>query len=168
LRLKQYIQIVNLKKGEVIEYEDGICNKLVYINKGVIVSRQKYFHNVWYIFYNTPRLRRKIFYQAFVHDFDSYIEQTKTNINFQVATDCELVIIKHEDLNAFLKEYFYEEFDLKSFLSDVEIMRTKERIEDQLSFDFEQRYKRYKRLHPYLFNNVSMEDILCYLGMRSS
>jgi hypothetical protein len=166
LKLKPYLQIHYIKKGDYIRYENGVCDKIVFINNGAIISKQKYFNNVWYIFYNTFRLRKTNLYQAFVHDFCSYTQQTKTNVNFQAVTDCEVIVVRHEDLESFFKDNLGEDFQFNKFLSEIEMRRTKGQIQDQLQYDFTPRYKRYKKKHPYLFDKVDSEDILCYLGLR--
>lgn len=162
--LKKYLKVRSYKKGDVLGSTDKIFDSLFFLNHGIVIGRQKYFNNIWYMFYadiNSNRIKNE---NKTIVDFYSYIHRTNSNIKFEVYQDSEAIVLEYKDLIKFCKQYHPK----KSFielLSTIEAKRVEKQVNELLYKDFQERLKRFKKQNRYLMNNMDIESIENYLGV---
>lgn len=96
--LKSKLKIAHFKKGEIIHYAGDICTKMMFLNSGLaraylLDENGKDF--TWSIFFNDTNAGMT---NLFIVDYDSFINQKKSKMSFEILEDCEVIVSNYEDI----------------------------------------------------------------------
>ena len=101
----------------------------------------------------------------FIASFSSLINRTKATENVECITDCELFKISYSDTKALITESeIFKEFSVKMF--EKAISYSSVRANDLAMLTAEQRYQKILSETPHFLQNVPLQYIASYLGMK--
>lgn len=101
----------------------------------------------------------------FIASFSSLINRTKATENVECITDCELFKISYSDTKALIAESeIFKEFSVKMF--EKAISYSSVRANDLAMLTAEQRYQKILSEKPHFLQNVPLQYIASYLGMK--
>ena len=101
----------------------------------------------------------------FIASFSSLINRTKATENVECITDCELFKISYSDTKALITESeIFKEFSVKMF--EKAISYSSVRANDLVMLTAEQRYQKILSEKPHFLQNVPLQYIASYLGMK--
>ncbi|WP_306353858.1 Crp/Fnr family transcriptional regulator [Flavobacterium sp. '19STA2R22 D10 B1'] len=155
---KKYFEPVLFPKNTIIEEEGQVPRYLYYIVSGYL----RLFH------YNEigEELTTHIncppgFFTSYTH----FIQQTKSNENVACITDCELLRITKENLDLFIKESIaMKDFSISVFQESIRY--NENRSQELASLTGEERYRRLIENYPDILQNVPIQYIASFLGMK--
>ena len=95
---KSKLKVERFKKGETILHIGDGCTKLRFINSGlarayIITESGKDY--TWSIFFND---KNSHMVSLFVIDYDSFLNQTSSQLNIEAIEDCELFSVAYKDV----------------------------------------------------------------------
>ncbi len=155
---KKYFEPINYLKNHIVEEQDKIPEYLYFIVSGYM--RLFYYdengdENTNQI--NTP--------SNFVASYLSLIQGTPAKENLECITDCELIRIKKTDLRALIDES--ENFKSYSLIIfETAMANTQIRANDLATLNAEQRYRKLLETQAEILQNVPIQYIASYLGMK--
>ena len=101
----------------------------------------------------------------FIASFSSLINRTKATENVECITDCELFKISYSNTKALIAESeIFKEFSVKMF--EKAISYSSVRANDLVMLTAEQRYQKILSEKPHFLQNVPLQYIASYLGMK--
>jgi len=161
---KSKLKIKRYKKGQTIHHIGDVCTKLAFINSGLArayMIGEDGKDYTWSIFFNDKNSQMT---NLFVIDYDSFVNQTESNLSIDAIEDCELFVIDYRDV-----QFLYDKLKrgekfgrlmsqeaysyLHNMLIDRQLKTAKERFDD-----FMQRT-------PYLLDKVPQYHIATFLGI---
>jgi CRP/FNR family transcriptional regulator, anaerobic regulatory protein len=154
-----YFEPITIAKNTIIEEQDAILQYLYFINSGYM--RLFYYNengdeNTTYI--NTAG--------GFITSYLSFIHGTKAMENIECVTDCDLLRIKKVDLKELIdKSENFKQFSLIIF--EEAIGKTTIRANDLATLNAEQRYKKLIKNDSGIIQNIPLQFIASYLGIKS-
>jgi CRP/FNR family transcriptional regulator, anaerobic regulatory protein len=152
-----FFKNTSLKKGEFHTKTGGYCDKLCFIQKGLIRI---------YTAKGNADITQWISTQGyFVTDLESFIFETPARWNIQAFTDCTLYTINRSDYNklgTLLPQWNQLE---KLFIARC-FVTLENRVFDHLSMTAEERYQRFFQENKELFTQVPLQYIASMLGMK--
>ena len=96
--LKSKLKIEHYEKGDVIAQMGDVCTKLMFLNSGLargyLLDEDGKDHT-WVIYFNDPDAHMT---NLFVVDYESFVNQTPSQLGIEVLEDCEVVSVEYEDL----------------------------------------------------------------------
>ncbi|CAH0272899.1 Crp/Fnr family transcriptional regulator [Chryseobacterium sp. Bi04] len=139
-----------LKQGEK-------CKYLGFIKKGTIrcfyINDQGREINFGFYFEN-----------EFFTDYESILCDTVSNMNIQALEDCEILLLRKENLKSlYEKEAYWQQFG--RVMSEKIYLDAKKRIDDLLCYSPENRYLNLLKKEPLLFQKIAQKHIASYLGI---
>lgn len=184
-RVNKYHMLETLVKAisNTVQLNDediALCNKLfepISVAKNTVVHEQDKVPQ--YIYFVAQGYMRLFYYDAngdeqttylcspngFITPFLPFINQVKTNENVECITNCELL----QTTNANLKQLIEQSENFKKFslvIFEQAIASTSIRANDLATLNAEQRYKKLITQQPLLVQNVPIQYIASYLGMK--
>jgi CRP/FNR family transcriptional regulator, anaerobic regulatory protein len=154
----KYFESINYSKNHIVEEQDKIPEYLYFIVSGYM--RLFYYdengdENTNQI--NTPN--------DFVASYLSLIQGTPAKENLECITDCNLFRIKKQDFKDFVEQS--ENFKIYSLLIFENAMaNTQIRANDLATLNAEQRYRKLLETQAEILQNVPIQYIASYLGMK--
>lgn len=152
----KYLNIEQIKKGKFFIKEGQICNKLAYVNKGLL--------RVYYLKdgndINTCFCKEN----SITSSFESLINKTPSNENIQALENTELITLSYENLTK-LYEISPAWYKVSRFLTDRECLRLSSRV---TSLSFESAIEKYLNLlktQPEIINRIPIQHIASYIGI---
>jgi CRP/FNR family transcriptional regulator, anaerobic regulatory protein len=158
LLCRKYFEPINYPKNHIIEEQEKIPEYLYFIVSGYM--RLFYYdengdENTNQI--NTPT--------NFVASYLSLIQGTPAKENLECITDCELIRIKKTDLRSLIDESEnFKSFSLIIF--ETAMANTQIRANDLATLNAEQRYRKLLETQVEILQNVPIQHIASYLGMK--
>lgn len=155
----KYFESITITQNTIIEEQNTILQYLYFINSGYM--RLFYYdengdENTTYI--NSTG--------GFITSYLSFIHGTKSIENIECVTDCNLLRIKKADLKELIdKSENFKQFSLIIF--EEAIGTTGVRANDLATLNAEQRYKKLVKNYPEVIQNVPLQFIASYLGIKS-
>ncbi len=158
LLCKKYFEPITFSKNSIIDEQDKIPEYLYFIAEG--------FMRLFYYDENGDENTTNILIPSdFIASYLSLIQGTKATENVECITDCELLRIKKTDLQLLINSSEnFKEYSLLIFqkaLSSSEI-----RANDLATLTAEQRYKKLIETQASILQNVPIQYIASYLGMK--
>ncbi len=102
---------------------------------------------------------------SFITSFLSFIHQKNAKENLQCITDCELLKISHSNLVKLIDESEnFKKFSLIIF--EEAITSTEIRANDLATLSAEERYKKLIKEQPEILQNVPVQQIASFLGIK--
>jgi len=161
---KSKLKIKRYKKGQTIHHIGDICTKLAFINSGLArayMIGEDGKDYTWSIFFNDKNSHMT---NLFVVDYDSFINQTESNLSIDAIEDCELFVIDYRDV-----QFLYDKLKkgekfgrlmsqeaysyLHNMMIDRQLKTAKERFDD------------FMQKTPYLLDKVPQYHIATFLGI---
>ncbi|NLR66778.1 Crp/Fnr family transcriptional regulator [Chitinophaga varians] len=155
---RQYFEPVLQPRNRVIEEEGKIPKYLYFIVSGFV----RLFH------YNekgdevTTHINCP---PGFITSYFNFINQTVSDENLECITDCELLRITKNNLEALTRESAaFKDFSILVFQQSLAY--NEKRSKELAALSAEQRYKNLMDEHPEILHNVPLQYIASFLGMN--
>jgi len=161
---KSKINIEYYKKGQIIHHVGNVCNKISFINSGLVRSYilddngKDY---TWNIMFNDNNAKVN---NLFVVDYYSFITQNESMVNIEVLEDCELLVLEYEEVSGLHKTLQKEE-RLSRIITEVAYTTLYEKMLDRQTKTSQERFEALMQTTPYLLDKVPQYHIATYLGM---
>ena len=102
---------------------------------------------------------------GFITSFSSFVNQTKATENVECITECELLKISHLDAKQLVeKSEFFKNLFLSIFEKSISLSSL--RANDLAMLNGEQRYQKIMDQHPHFIQNIPLQYIASYLGIK--
>ena len=155
---RQYFEAVHFQKNSIIEEENKVPKHLYYINKGYL--------RLFYYDEKGDEITTLIASaNSFITSFLDFIHQSKSIHNLESITDCEVFKIERSKLLELIEmNENFKKFSLVIF--EQAISRTQIRANDFATLTAELRYKKLIEQQPDIIQNVPIQYIASYLGIK--
>lgn len=155
---KQYFELKVLSKNSIVEEENKIPKHLYFITKG--------FMRLFYYDESGDEVTTLIASpNRFITSFLNFINEKKSNENLECITDCEFYRIERSKLAEVIeKNENFKKFSLVIF--EQAMGTTQLRANDFATLTAELRYKKLLEQQPEIIQNVPIQYIASYLGIK--
>lgn len=155
---KQYFELTSLPKNKIAEEENKVPTHLYFIING--------FMRLFYYDENGDEVTTFIVSpNNFITPFLDFIHQKKSNLNLECITDCECYRIERSNLVELIdKNENFKNFSLVIF--EQAMATTNIRANDFATLTAELRYKKLLDQQPEIIQNVPVQYIASYLGIK--
>jgi CRP-like cAMP-binding protein len=155
---KQYFEYKSLPKNNIVEEENTVPKHLYFITKG--------FMRLFYYDDNGDEITTHIESQnQFITSFTNFIREIKSNENLECITNCEFYKIERSKLIELIdKNENFKNFSLVIF--EQAAARTQIRANDFATLTADLRYKKLVEQQPEIIQNVPIQYIASYLGIK--
>ena len=145
-------------KNRVLEETGKIPQYLYYITSG--------FMRLFYYNENGDEITTHINCpHGFFTSFSEFINQAKAFANVEAITDCKLLYISKADYDILMnKSSFWKDYGLMVLQESVTY--NEERSKDLATLSAEQRYLKLMNKHPNIIQNVPLQYIASFLGIK--
>ncbi len=155
---KQYFEPITVKKNSIIEEEGKVPEYLFFVTAGYMR-----------LFYNDADGNEVTTFlcspNQFIAPFLSFINRIKSTENVSAVTNCKLLRINAENLKKLIEtSESFKNFSLTIF--EHAIFSTSARANDLATLNAEQRYKKILEQQPQLVQNIPIQFLASYLGMK--
>lgn len=163
----QFANFSNVKKyrsGEIILESNKTCKSLLFIVSG---SARSFFLNeegkeyTWNFYFNDADSN---FGNFFIFDYNSFIQQTPTPMNFQAITDVEAIELRYEKVQYLLHKYHKIQAVVR-LLNEQAFSTMYKRAFSLLTQPAKERYLDLLKEKAYLLNKFQHYLIASYLGI---
>ncbi|MCK5028826.1 MAG: Crp/Fnr family transcriptional regulator [Bacteroidales bacterium] len=155
--VQEFVQLIQLNKNEIFINEGEIADQIAFTNSGYL--RVYYNHDGEEITRDITPLH------SFATALPSFVSQTPSFEIIRAITDCELLVIKKEDL-----EYLYSEYPkwerLGRRIIEEMFVESQCRIYSFITETAETRYKRILKQYPDMIHDVPLKYIADFLGIK--
>lgn len=153
----QFIEVRNLKKNEILINEGEIASIIAFTNKGYL----RVFYN-----HDGEQITRDITpLNTFATALPSFITKTPSYEIISAITDCELFIIKKDNLYSLYDQYPKWERLGRRIIEDM-FVDAQHRLYQFITQTAEVRYKLLMKQHPDMFHDVPLKYIADFLGIK--
>jgi CRP/FNR family transcriptional regulator, anaerobic regulatory protein len=155
---KKYFEAVSFAKNEIIEEQNKIPEYLYFIVSG--------FMRLFYYDDNGDEVTTQINHSNnFTASYMRFIHGIKAKENVECITDCSLLRISKPNLRTLIDTSDnFKVFSLMIFEQAITIAEN--RADDLATLSAEQRYKKLLQQKPEILQNVPIQYIASYLGMK--
>lgn len=155
---KTLFQPVLLPKNRILEEEGKIPEHLYYIVSG--------FMRLFYYNDNGDEVTTHINCpHGFFTAFSEFTNQTKASANVETVTECQLLRITRSDYDILMNESpFWKNYGMHVLQESVTY--NEERAKDLATLSAEQRYLKLMTTHPNIIQNVPLQYIASFLGIK--
>ena len=158
------IKMLHYKKGDVIHYMGDVCDSLLFIDSGIVRS----FHidengkdTTWHIHFSDKNAKMDNLY---VVDYASFVNQTPSELTFEVIEDCRLYTISYKDVHLLYNlSKKWEHYGRK--MSEIAYTSAHYKLLSHLTESSDVRYRRLMQETPFLLDKVPQYHIASYLGI---
>jgi len=161
---KSKINIEYYKKDQIIHHAGDVCNKIAFINTGLVrayMIGEGGKDYTWNIMFNDKNAQVN---NLFVVDYYSFITQNESMINIEVIEDCELLVVEYNEVNN-LHNTLQKEERFSRMMSEIAYATLYEKIADRQMKSSQERFDTFMHTTPYLLDKVPQYHIATYLGM---
>ena len=161
---KSKVKIKRYKKGQTIHHIGDICTKLAFINSGLArayIIGEDGKDYTWSIFFNDENSHMT---NLFVVDYDSFTNQTESNLSIEAIEDCELFIIDYIDIQFMYDKLKKGERFGRLMAQEAYTYLHKMAIDRQLK-TAKERFDEFMQKTPYLLDKVPQYHIATFLGI---
>ncbi len=155
---KQYFELISVQKNTILEKQDDVPLSIFFIDEGYV---RLFYHdesgNEITTLLSAPG--------QFITHFLSFINRVKSPENVAAVTNCNLLKISVDNLKKLIDESDnFKKFSLIIF--EQAISSTSIRANDLATLSAEQRYKKLITQQAHLVQNVPIQYLASYLGMK--
>jgi CRP/FNR family transcriptional regulator, anaerobic regulatory protein len=155
---KHYFEPLTISRNTILEEQGKIPHYLYFVSTGFVR-----------LFYYDENGDEQTTYfcspTGFVASFLCFIHQIDATENVECVTDCEVLRITNANLKKLIDESDnFKKFSLTIF--EQAITSTSTRANDLATLNAEQRYKKLINQQPLLIQNIPIQYIASYLGMK--
>jgi len=162
--LKSKLVVKRYKKGETIHYAGDICDELLFIGRGLVrlyIVDENGKDHTWNICFNDKNAQML---NLFVVDYDSFVNQTVSQISFEVLEECELLSLGHDEMQQMYGQLKKSE-RFGRLMAELAYSYLHNLVIDRLTKSAQQRYEILMKQTPALMDKVPQYHIASYLGM---
>jgi len=162
--LKSKLTVVDYKKGEIFHQAGDVCDHLMCINQGIVrayVLSDSGDDYTWSIFFNDQDSEMT---NVFVVDYESFISQSASRLNFEVLADCQLLALSQKDLQ-FLYKHAKKAERFGRLMAELAYSYTHNLVIDRMTKSAAERYVEFVERTPYLLDKVPQYHIATLLGI---
>ena len=154
----QYFETVLISKNTILEEQDKIPEYLYFIASGFV--------RLFYWDEKGDEITTNLSSaHSFLTSFLSFIHQKKAKENIACITECEIVKIHRADLATLIeRSENFKKFSLIIF--EHAITSVENRANDLATLKAEQRYKKLLETQPEILQNVPVQYVASFLGMK--
>ena len=161
---KSKLKIEQYKKGEIIHHIGDVCSKLRFINSGLaraymVTEEGKDY--TWSIFFNDQNAHMT---NLFVVDYESFINQTPSNLCIDAIEDCELVSVEYKDVQLLYDKLKRGERFGRLMSQEAYSYLHKQTMDRQMK-TAEERFEAFIEETPHLLDKVPQYHIATFLGI---
>ncbi len=152
------------KKGETIHYAGDICDNLLFIGHGLVrlyIIDENGKDHTWNICFNDKNAQML---NLFVVDYDSFVNQTASQISFEVLEDCELLSLGYDEMQQMYRQLKKSE-RFGRLMAELAYSYMHNLVIDRLTKSAQERYEMLMRQTPALMDKVPQYHIASYLGI---
>jgi CRP-like cAMP-binding protein len=155
---KPYFELNSSSKNSIVEEENSVPKHLYFITKG--------FMRLFYYDHNGDEITTLIVSpNQFVKSFSNFIHEFKSNENLECITNCEFYQIERSKLVELIdKNENFKKLSLVIF--EQSVVTTQIRANDFATLTAELRYKKLIEQQPEIIQNVPVQYIASYLGIK--
>lgn len=103
---------------------------------------------------------------GFLTAFSDFTNQTKASVNVETVTECQLLRITKQDYETLIREsVFWKDYGMHVLQESV--IYNEERSKDLATLTAEQRYLKLMKSHPDILQNVPLQYIASFLGIKA-
>lgn len=148
---------IETTKGEILVEENKVAKYLYFINSGFV--RVYYLHDGAEITHhlNCP--------PGFITSLNSFISATKSQEVVECITDCSLLRIAKEDLDA-LYQHSQSCAEIGRIIYEQALAYKEQRTKDIMTLSADQRYLKLMTHHPEIIQNVPLHYIASFIGIK--
>ena len=161
---KSKMHIKHYQKGQILHYAGDICNKISFINFGLVRSYmigEDGKDYTWNIMFNDKNAKTN---NLFVVDYYSFFTRNESMVNIEVIEDCELLVAKYDDVIS-LHNTLQKEEKFSRIMSEIAYANLYKKIVNRQMKTSEERFDSFMHTTPYLLDKVPQYHIATYLGM---
>jgi len=161
---KTKMSVVHYKKGQTIHHAGNVCNKISFINAGLVrtyILGEDGKDYTWNIMFNDENSEVN---NLFVVDYYSFVTQKKSMVNIEVIEECELLVLEYDDVQS-LHETLQKEERLSRLITEIAYATLYEKMIDRQMKTSQERFDTFMETTPYLLDKVPQYHIATYLGM---
>lgn len=151
-------------KGEIIHYAGDVCQKLSFINSGIVrayIIDDKGKDYTWSISFNDENADVS---NVYIVDYDSFVQKNESKLSFEVLEACELLSIDYEDLQTLYK-YSKKGEQLGRIMAELAYSHVHNITMNRLTQTASKRFETFVKNTPYLLEKVPQYHIATYLGI---
>jgi CRP/FNR family transcriptional regulator, anaerobic regulatory protein len=156
--IKVFFKPFSVARNTIVEEQDKIPKHLYFVSSG--------FMRLFY--YDSNGEEQTTYFcssNGFVASFSSLINQTKATENVECISDCELLMVSYADIKTLIhKSEVFKTFSLVMF--EKAISSATHRANDLAMLNAEQRYQKMMKQQPDFIQNVPLQYIASYLGIK--
>lgn len=157
LELVPYISLKKYEKNELVIREGETFNFIGFLNRGLIRS---------YILDNGKELTSRFTFENCVFTYlEGLLDDRFSHKTFQALEYSEVLILKKDDLPKILSMNPKFESIFRILLFDESVMQI-QNIEDERKETPTNRYLKFLKENPEIYNRLSIKDIASYLGIE--
>ena len=155
---EQFFEAINVNRNTIIEDQDKIPTFLYFIDTG--------FMRLFYYDENGDEITTYLSSpNCFIASFLNFINQKPATENVECITDCRLLRISRQNLITLIdKSENFKKFSLVIFENVMALSQI--RANDLATLTAELRYKKMITEQPYLLQNVPIQYIASFLGIK--
>jgi CRP/FNR family transcriptional regulator, anaerobic regulatory protein len=155
---QQYFTVHNYPRNTIIDEQDKIPQQLHFINSG-------YMRLFFYDDNGDEATNYIAAPRQFIAPFLSLVNQQKATENVECITDCEILTIKRDDVFTLIAQSEnFKQFSVGIF--ENALAASQLRANDLATLSAEQRYKKLIDTQPHILQNVPIQYIASYLGIK--
>jgi len=151
------IEVIYLKKNEEFISEGEIAKQIAFTNKGYL--------RVYYNHEGEEKTRDITPLHSFATALPSFVSQTPSFEIISAITDCELFVIRKEDLEFLYSKYPKWERLGRRIIEEM-FVESQRRIYSFITETAETRYKRLLKQYPDMIRDVPLKYIADFLGIK--
>ena len=161
---KSKLKVERFKKGETILHIGDICTSLRFINSGlarayIITENGKDY--TWSIFFND---KNSHMVNLFVIDYDSFLNQTPSQLNIEAIEDCELFLLNYKDVQ-FLYDKLKKGERFGRLMSQEAYSYLHNQTIDRQTKTAQERFDNFMKKTPFLLEKVPQYQIASLLDI---
>ena len=156
--IKSYFHELTLSRNTILEEQDKIPNYLYFVASGFMR-----------LFYYDDNGEEQTTYlcseNGFIASFSALINQTKAIENVESISDCKILKISYTDTKTLIeKSEGFKMFSLRMF--EKAMHSSTLRANDLANLNAEQRYQKMIEKQPHFVQNIPLQYIASYLGIK--
>jgi CRP-like cAMP-binding protein len=161
---KAKLKVERYKRGQTVQYMGDVCKKLSFINSGLArayIIGEDGKDYTWSIFFNDENSHMT---NLFVVDYESFVNQTPSNLAIEVIEDCELFVIEYRDLQ-FLYDKLKKGERFGRLMSQEAYSYLHKKIINRQLKTAKERFEEFMATTPHLLEKVPQYHIATFLGI---
>lgn len=154
---ESFLQVKQIKKGDVLLREGQVCRELGFINHGVF--------RMYYLADGKEINIHFSFENDFVVNYHSFLQATPSRYFIKALEDAEIVTFNLQTLqNAYNQSQNWERFG--RVMAEQSYKLTTNRVEGFMFMDAEERYMQMVKNTPHFLKRIPLYHLASYLGIE--